>query len=181
VSIASYTSHVFDMDVATQPVEITALVRANIRAARARLNLTQASVAKRMQQLGYRWYPQTCGLVERNQRPLLADELAALALCLKTTPEELMLPTGDVQAVTFGNKQVPAQRLSIVDDSVDWDGDDLKITPPTVQYRPADLRQAVWAMREELRRIEAGESPLPPGPDAVDLEAGWRPPEPPDG
>src|SRR5436190_20641958 len=52
------------------------LIRANIRAQRARLGITQASVARRMRQLGYPWYPQTCGLVERNQRPLLADELA---------------------------------------------------------------------------------------------------------
>jgi len=45
-----------------------------------------------MSQLGFGWFPQTVGLVERNQRPLLADELAALALALETTPDVLALP-----------------------------------------------------------------------------------------
>ena len=169
---------------AIQPVEITALARANIRAQRARLGLTQASVARRMQQLGFHWYAQTCGLVERNQRPLEAAELAALALCLDTTPDVLALPTGDVQLVTFGDVQIPAQRLLIIDDSVSWDGDELKITAPTVQYRPAEQRQIVWEMREKLHQVEAGAATLaPPQPGeqgAMDLEPGWRHPEPPD-
>jgi transcriptional regulator with XRE-family HTH domain len=170
---------VFDADVATQPVEITALARANIRAERARANLTQASVARRMRQLGYAWHPQTVGLVERNERPLLADELAALALCLETRPEQIALPIGDERLVTFGDVQIPAQRLWIDDGSVSWDGDDLKVTPPTVQYRPAELRQTVWAMREMIRQVETGETTLPPPEpgdlDAEDLPPGWRP------
>jgi transcriptional regulator with XRE-family HTH domain len=119
---------VFDESMTTQPVDITALARANIRAARARLGLTQASVAKRMQQLGYSWYPQTAGLVERNKRPLLADELAALAMVFGTTFDVLALPPPDVAQVAFGEQVIPAQRLSIIDDSVTWDGDVLKVT-----------------------------------------------------
>jgi 8-oxo-dGTP diphosphatase len=141
---------------ANQPVDITALVRANIRAARARLNLTQASVARRMQQLGYSWYPQTVGLVERNQRPLLADELAALAMCFETTFDVLALPPFDVAQVAFGEHVIPAQRLSIIDDSVTWDGDTLKVSQPSVRYRPGDTRRTIDVMREELASREAG-------------------------
>lgn len=147
------------------------MIRQNVRAQRARLRLTQAQVAQRMNQLGYGWYAQTTGLVERNQRPLLADELAALALALETTPDVLMLPPGDVAQVAFGEHQVPAQRLSVIDDSVSWDGNDLKVIPPAEVYRPGDLRAAIHAVREQARRVEAGESaPQPEDQDAEDIE-----------
>lgn len=132
------------------------MASANIRAARARLGLTQASVSRRMNQLGFSWYAQTCGLVERNQRPLLASELNALALCLETTPDVLFLPPPNVAQVAFGDQAIPAQRLSVIDDSTSWDGDQLKVTPPTVRYRPGELRQVVDAVREELHRQAGG-------------------------
>jgi hypothetical protein len=119
---------VFDESVAAQPVDIARLASANIRAARARLGITQAQVARRMRQLGYGWYPQTCGLVERTQRPLLADELAALALVLETTVDVLALPPPGVTAVLFGDQPIPAQRLSVDDGSVTWDGETPKIS-----------------------------------------------------
>jgi 8-oxo-dGTP pyrophosphatase MutT (NUDIX family) len=139
---------------AAPPVQITEMARQNIRAQRARLGRTQASVSKRMNQLGFSWYPQTVGLVERNQRPLYADELVALALCLDTTPDVLYGPPGDVSSVMFGDKQVPAQRLWIIDDSIRWDGDTLKISAPSVTYRPAEQRAMVHELREKL--LQAG-------------------------
>jgi 8-oxo-dGTP diphosphatase len=126
--------------------------RRNIRAQRARLGLTQASVSRRMNQLGFTWYPQTVGLVERSQRPLLADELLALALALETTPDVLYGPPPDLSVVLFGGERIPAQRLRIIDDSVNWVGDELKVSAPTVQYRPVEQVIAVHEMREELRR-----------------------------
>jgi 8-oxo-dGTP pyrophosphatase MutT (NUDIX family) len=126
--------------------------RRNIRAQRARLGLTQASVSRRMNQLGFNWYPQTVGLVERNQRPLLADELLALALALETTPAVLYEPPPDLSVVMFDGERIPAQRLKIIDDSVNWVGDELKVSTPTVQYRPVEQVIAVHEMREELRR-----------------------------
>ena len=138
---------------ANQPVDIAAMVSANIRAARARLNLTQASVARRMKQLGHDWYPQTAGLVERNQRPVFWPELPALALVFETTVEVLALPPPDVTQVVFGEHQVPAQRLSVIDDSVTWDGDTLRVRQPAVRYRPGDIRRAVDVMREELHSV----------------------------
>jgi transcriptional regulator with XRE-family HTH domain len=132
--------------------------RKNIRAQRARLGLTQASVARRMGQLGYGWFTQTVGLVEHDKRPLLADELAALALALETTPDVLALPPGDVQSVLFGDHVIPAQRLSVIDDSVNWDGDDIKVTPPAIRYRPGEIRAVVDTMRQMLsREQEQGE------------------------
>jgi transcriptional regulator with XRE-family HTH domain len=152
---------------ASEPIEIGALARANIRAARARLNLTQASVARRMNQLGYHWYPQTAGLVERNARPLDVAEVAALALCLEVTPDVLYLPPQNVAEVAFGDQVVPAQRFSVVDDSVTWDGDNLKVTAPSLRYRALELRIArepdpriragIEALTDELRREARGE------------------------
>jgi 8-oxo-dGTP pyrophosphatase MutT (NUDIX family) len=141
---------------AAPPVQIAEMARQNIRAQRARLGRTQASVSKRMNQLGFSWYPQTVGLVERNQRPLYADELVALALCLDTTPDVLYGPPGDVSSVMFGDKQVPAQRLWIIDDSIRWDGDTLMISAPSVTYRPAEQRAMVHELRDQLGR-QAGD------------------------
>jgi transcriptional regulator with XRE-family HTH domain len=106
-------------------ITIREVQRKNIRTRRARLGLTQADVAKRMNQLGYAWYTQTAGLIERDQRPLLADELVALALCLETTPGALYLPPADTQAVQFGDHVIPAGRIAR--DPVSWWGSELRV------------------------------------------------------
>ena len=133
------------------------VLAANVRAQRARADVTQQSLAARMRQLGCRWHYQTVGAVERGERPLSAYEVPALAACLGTTPDALILPPPDVPLVRFGDQVIPSQRLSIIDDSVSWDGDGIKVTPSTETYRPADLRAAVLAVREELRRQGGGE------------------------
>jgi hypothetical protein len=140
-----------------QPADYSEILAANVRAARARADETQSAVAKRMRLLGARWHFQTVGAVERGERPLSAFEVGALALVLQTTPDVLYLPPQNAAQVAFGDQVVPAQRLSIVDDSVSWDGDDLKITPPTEHYRPADLRAALLAVRDQMREPEPGE------------------------
>jgi hypothetical protein len=58
----------------------------------------------------------------------------------------------DVSIVVFGDQQIPAQRLRIIDDSVSWDGDTLKVSAPTVQYRPTEVVTAIHEAREKLRR-----------------------------
>lgn len=113
-----------------------------------------------MNQLGFGWYPQTCGLVERNQRPLLADEVAALALALDTTPALLALPPADTPSVLFGEQEIPAQRLSVNDGSVTWDGDDgLSVTPSAVRYYPVELH----AGRPPWWPEDSGTAPQRPG------------------
>jgi hypothetical protein len=114
---------------------IRELMSANIRAQRARLGLLQADVAKRMNDLGHHWYPQTAGLVERSQRPLYADELVALALALDTTPGVLALPPDGMQSVLFGGYAIPAGRLSAVDGSTTWFGNELRVHPRTQRKR----------------------------------------------
>jgi hypothetical protein len=162
---------VFDVPVAAQPEDIAALMRANIRAARSRLRITQAQVSQRMRVLGYRWYPQTCGLVERNQRPLLADELAALALALETTVDVLALPPPGVTAVLFGDQPIPAQRLSVDDDSVTWEGTTLKISEGMGSVPQATLR----ALRQArtLARHTGGDVEIagPPPPEPTGEES----------
>jgi hypothetical protein len=113
----------------TTTMRIRELISANVRGERARRGLLQADVAKRMTDMGHHWFPQTCGLVERNQRPLYADELAALALVLDTTPGALCLPPDGVQSVLFGGYAIPAGRLSAVDGSTTWFGNELRVNP----------------------------------------------------
>jgi len=149
--------------------EIDALARQNIRAQRARLGLTQARVARRMNQLGFGWHQQTAYLVERKNRPLLASELAGLALALETTPDVLALPPPGMASVQFGDQRIPAQRLSIVDDSVSWDGDMISVAPPTVLYRPGDLRAVVDAVRAELQRPAEERATSQESGDAEDI------------
>lgn len=141
----------YECDVA-QAEDYGRLVAANIRAARARLGITQARLASRMRQLGHDWYQQTAGATERGDRRATAEEIAALAFCLDTTPDVILLPPPGVAVVLFGDERIPAQRLSIVDDSVSWDGDDIKVSRPSVAYRPYELRAAVHEAREEIRR-----------------------------
>jgi 8-oxo-dGTP pyrophosphatase MutT (NUDIX family)/transcriptional regulator with XRE-family HTH domain len=159
---------VYECDVA-QAEDYGGLVAANIRAARARLGITQAQLAARMRDLGHDWYQQTAGATERGDRRATAEEIAALALCLDTLPDVLTLPPPNVAVVLFGEKRIPAQRLSIVDDSVSWDGDDIKISRPSMTYRPYELRAAAHEAREELRRQAGGATSLEPGADAEDI------------
>jgi len=52
-------------------------------------------------------------LVERNQRPLLADELVALALALETTPDVLYGPPSDVALVLYGEHRIGAVSVTL--------------------------------------------------------------------
>jgi 8-oxo-dGTP diphosphatase len=101
-----------------------------------------------MRQLGARWHFQTVGAVERGERPLGAYELPALALALGTTADVLALPPSDVALVAFGDHVIPAQRLTIVDDSVTWENDAIKVNPPTVQLGSFDQRLAAIQARD---------------------------------
>ena len=90
-------------------------------------------------------------------------------MCLDTLPDVLTLPPPNVAFVLFGEKRIPAQRLSIVDDSVSWDGDGIKISRPSMAYRPYELRAAMHEAREELRRQAGGTASQENGPDAEDI------------
>jgi transcriptional regulator with XRE-family HTH domain len=67
------------------------ILAANIRAARARQRISQASVARRMNVFGYKWTRQTVSEVEANDRRLLAEEAFALSFCLEIPVPFLLL------------------------------------------------------------------------------------------
>jgi 8-oxo-dGTP pyrophosphatase MutT (NUDIX family) len=156
-------------DVEVQPNDYADVLAANVRRARAGAGITQTSLAKRMRQLGCKWHFQTVGAVERGERPISAYEAAALTLALVTTRDVLELPPSSEVEVTFSGHVVPRQRLRIIDDSVAWDGDTLRVTQPSVLYRPADLRIArepdaearaeLEVLRDQLRR-RASDQPI---------------------
>jgi transcriptional regulator with XRE-family HTH domain len=99
------------------------VLAANVRAYRARADVTQQQLAGRMRQLGARWHYQTVGAVERGDRPLSAVEIPALAMALGTGIEELMMPPPGAREVMFGDQVIPVSRLSAIDGSVGWDAD----------------------------------------------------------
>lgn len=65
-------------------------IAANVRAERARAGLSQQEVADRMTQLGYTWFGQTVGMVERAERRLQVEEALALAVIFKCPLVTLM-------------------------------------------------------------------------------------------
>jgi transcriptional regulator with XRE-family HTH domain len=143
----------------------------NVRAARAFLGLSQGTIAARMKALGFpRWYPQTVGAVERGERPIAAAELAGLALSLETTLDALtLLPPGAGRWVLMPDDnglRMPAQRLSINDDSLSWDGDVPVIREaaalPATELRLARGRRELDALADYLREM-ADHEPEAPG------------------
>jgi 8-oxo-dGTP diphosphatase len=103
----------------------------NIRAARARLGITQQRFAKRMRALGYTaWMHQTVGNVEKGRRRLLAGEILGAALALETTipalmaaspdDKEVLLPSGDRIEASSARAQAGGFR----DGAVVWKGDE---------------------------------------------------------
>ena len=123
---------------AREPGAVTfysAVLAANARSARARTGLSQKSLAKRMQALGFRtWAWQTVGKVENDVRPLLAAEVLGLALALETTISDLMatqaadhvvqLPGG----VGVSPESVRMLAFGTTDRPIMWEGEEISTT-----------------------------------------------------
>ena len=87
------------------------------------------ALARRMRRAGWRWYPQTVSEAEAGRRAIRAEELLGLAVALETTPWALMAAPRDLAAVALpSGDQIPAQRISVIDDSVTWDDDELRVS-----------------------------------------------------
>lgn len=73
------------------------VISRNVAAARARTRprMSQSALAGRMRALGYSWYPQTVGAVERGERRLDIGELLAAAFALETSVGALLDPSAD--------------------------------------------------------------------------------------
>jgi len=70
---------------------IRAGIAANVRAWRARADLTSAVVAERMRELGFgTWLSQTVSVAEHGKRRITAEEIYGLAIALNTTTAALM-------------------------------------------------------------------------------------------
>lgn len=157
------------------------VLAANVAAARTRLRLRQTSVAARMKALGWpNWYGTTVSEVEAGRRAIKADELLGLALTLETGISVLTSAPPGAASVLLPNGELigAARLLSPVELALVWDGDVPKMARPGpvpgIDAQIAELRQraaGLEALRDDLRRAP-GESPLPPGPDAVDLPPG---------
>jgi transcriptional regulator with XRE-family HTH domain len=84
-------------------MDISDALAANIRSVRARRQLSQTEVGKRMQYLGFTpWVRQTVSGVENAQRRATAEEIVGLARALDTTVMSLMDLSGN-GAVFFPN------------------------------------------------------------------------------
>jgi transcriptional regulator with XRE-family HTH domain len=118
---------------------------ANVRAARARLDISQASVARRMAALGYRWTRQTVSEVEAADRRLLAEEVCALSFCLETRTtfllpefgERVEFPTGRAVELMQGPPVHPEWGARRQEPAlIPWDGD-TPASPPDESQKAA--------------------------------------------
>ena len=162
----------------TSETPLGEVIAANVKAQRVRMRLKQADVAARMQGFGLRWHYQTVGAVERGERPLTAEELCWLAICLRTIPPVLTQPPFEVVMSPSG-LSIPAQRLSAIDDSVIFDGNVPKVSAapgrmPLPERRIAEmehLAEGLMHLARDVRRQahrEPQEDPQESG-DAEDI------------
>ena len=97
------------LSVFTRPMAPTTyadVLARNIRAARNRADIGQASVATRMRNLGFPgWHPQTVSSSEKGKRRTTAEEILGLALALETTVQRLMTPLGEDKWVELPSGQ----------------------------------------------------------------------------
>lgn len=115
---------------APEPRTYGNLIGREISAARGYLQLSQTSVAARMQALGFDWHQQTVASVEKGKRRVGAEELVFLAYALETTVAALEKPADDglVIAVPSGAciavASVQRSVAGIRDDAIRWKGND---------------------------------------------------------
>jgi transcriptional regulator with XRE-family HTH domain len=129
--VACNNLSVYQCAVAQQTAPYASLIAANVRAARNRLGITQASCARRMRSLGFEWHQQTVGNVERGERRLNAEELLGLSVALEVTMDALLMPPFDGVYVELPGGQwigLPAARPTPPSDTGLWDGDESTLT-----------------------------------------------------
>jgi transcriptional regulator with XRE-family HTH domain len=77
-----------------ETITYSSVLAGNVRAARARAGIDQKTLGRRMAVLGYgAWaHYQTVSKVEKSRRPLSAEEVMGLCLCLDVPVAEMMAP-----------------------------------------------------------------------------------------
>lgn len=111
------------------PTTYSEVLARNVRAARSRADLGQASVAKRMTALGFPgWHPQTVSSTEKARRRVTAEEIFGLALALETSFRILLAPTADDNGIglpggSIASRSVRKLAEGFNDHAIRWDGD----------------------------------------------------------
>jgi transcriptional regulator with XRE-family HTH domain len=118
----------------------------NISAARGRLQLSQAAIARRMKVIGFEWHQQTAGAIEKGTRRVTAEEIFGLSVVLRTSIAALMAPADEDPVVELpSGDKVSAElvRLSARGDvagksrwDVRWKDDEPLFPPLEHQGRP---------------------------------------------
>lgn len=143
----------------------------NVKAARVRLDITQAQCATRMRALGYDWHQQTVGNVERAARRITAEEVLGLSLTLECAFTDLLAPGTDVGTVVLpSGEQLPAMSVrrlaaAVNDGVLSWAEDKPEIRPggpppfPSEQLRTSvtELSGFLEQLREEQARKQGKE------------------------
>ena len=151
----------------TTPQPYSKLLARNIATARTRAELRQSDLAERMRALKVPWYPQTVSEAEQGRRAIKAAELLPLAVALETTVWALTSAPPGMAAVTLPSGEViGAQRITRIDRSATWEGNQLKVAPlsrqePLIESLIAERlaeAEVLAAYRDDLRRQAAGDS-----------------------
>jgi transcriptional regulator with XRE-family HTH domain len=104
------------------------LVARNVRVARAAASpkLSQADVAERMRELGFReWRRQTVGLTESGKRRLTVEEALGLCVALVRSPSALLLPFPDREYISLPGGQrvfLMPRDATILGGEINWRG-----------------------------------------------------------
>jgi transcriptional regulator with XRE-family HTH domain len=132
--------HAGGVAAAAKAPALAEVIAGNIAAERARQRLSQASVAARMNQLGFPWIRQTVGDCESGRRQVSAPELLGLAHALTLSVGDLIVPPrGEFVTMPFGQRVgVP---VTIDDEGVLllWVDDELVTRPDGTLGTVADL------------------------------------------
>jgi transcriptional regulator with XRE-family HTH domain len=122
-------------------VQYKLLVARRVKEARVAAGLSQADLAERMQDLGFKsWLSQTASSTERAARRLSIEELLGLMVACETDMTALIYPAAEFQAVSLpGGQEVvlPAAKYAYDPERASvWDGN--KSTLPRAGKRNGD-------------------------------------------
>jgi transcriptional regulator with XRE-family HTH domain len=153
------------------PTTYSDVLARNIRAARARADLGQESVAARMRALGFDgWVRQTVGSTEKPTRRVTAEEVFALSLVLKTSVRDLMAPEATDEAVTLPSGAVLAWQWAKavvtlrggLGSGMQWKGDAPVFPDPPRRIRLPEHTMKLASDRDEwMARAVAAAGPWP--------------------
>ncbi len=147
------------------------IVAENVTAARTRLGVSQARLARRMRALGFaRWYPQTVGAIEQPPagrdalRNITVTEVLGLALALETTVAELLsaapgdpvvLPSGEALSPSFVGGLV----CGLSPRALSWQDDDQPDFSSTAAGYDAFVQMLAELLRAGRGRYEVWRQP----------------------